>query len=590
MGETRVQKSLGRRKACDACCRRKIRCDANVPKCSACVLHGISCTWTPGLHVKAPIRKIQDVMSSQNRRFADIESRLASIERSLRNNSVPQHTLMGELRSPVLTLAGDSEKLATTLSPIENSHHFSLPPRDLVSALVDKYFSDYNQAMPLFHQLTFMKMLDNWYRFPNERDEAAWASINVVLALSLQQTPSGAPTSDDQVSSECIKNAQSVLNHLVIRDEDLQGLQVILALVILFLGTPRPQPSCVLIGTAVKLAHRLKLHLQEGLNDANTDLAAQKERLLWITYILDRDISMRTVEPYGLQDHDMEVDTISATLKGDSAGVLSLPDNPSQTANIFHLRIQLARIQGQMYDLTYSVRARKLSGDQQEAAVERLTHLLEEWRNIVPEGFRIEDLSTCASGNVLSQFTPLYLAYFLCLFTANRLQIRNSSWIERLITYCDGIVQSDPITLPSMLGSHAKLNMKLLPTNWPSIVRAARSCMGLYQFVSHGELSTLPSIICSYQAALIILIANNLTVGEHLRDDQVEDDSQLIEEALVVFEKQAVDTNNDFMQAGVLSACQKLNDGSKLAISRLRQDQSLVPFAKDFYDLENILL
>lgn len=432
-------------------------------------------------------------MSSQNRRFADIESRLAAVERSLRNNSVPQPTtLMGESRSPVFALAGDSTRLSTTMSPIENSHHFSLPPQDQVSALVDKYFSGYNQAMPLFHQPTFMQMLDNWYRFPHEQNEAAWASINVVLALSLQQTPSSAPTSDEEVSSECIKNAQSVLNHLVIRDEDLQGLQVILALVILFLSTPRPQPSCVLIGTAVKLAHRLKLHLQEGLNDANAELAAQKERLLWITYILDRDISMRTVEPYGLQNHDMEIETISETLKSDSAGVLSLPDNPSQTANIFHLRIQLARIQGQMYDLTYSVRARKLSGDQQEAAVERLTHLLEGWRNIVPEGFRIEDLPTCASDNVLSEFIPLYLAYFLCLFTANRLQIRNSSWIERLIAYRDGIVQGDPIALPSMSTSHAKPNIKLLPTNWPSIVRAARSCMGLYQFVSHGQLSTLP--------------------------------------------------------------------------------------------------
>ncbi|RFU75827.1 oxidoreductase, short chain dehydrogenase reductase family [Trichoderma arundinaceum] len=305
MGEMRAQKNLGRRKACDACCRRKIRCDANVPKCSACILHSTLCTWTPGLNVKAPVRKMKDV----------------------------------------------------------------------------------------------------WYRFPHERNEASWASINVVLALSLQQTPLAATTSDDQVSSECIKNAQSVLNHLVIRDEDLQGLQVILALVILFLGTSRPQPSCVLIGTAVRLAHRLKLHLQEGLNDANSELAAQKERLLWITYILDRDISMRTVEPYGLQDYDMEIDTISATLKDDPAGVLSLPGSPYQTANIFHLRIQLARIQGQMYDLTYSVRARKFSGDQQESAAEQLMHLLEGWRNAVPEGFRIEDLPTCASDNVLnSQF------------------------------------------------------------------------------------------------------------------------------------------------------------------------------------------
>ncbi|KAL7896932.1 fungal-specific transcription factor domain-containing protein [Trichoderma sp. TUCIM 5745] len=587
MGEGRVQKSLGRRKACDVCCRRKIRCDANVPKCSACVLHGTSCTWTPGQHAKAPIRKTQDV--SQSRRLAEIESRLAALERSIRNNSVPLSTLVEEHGASTPTVTNNWALLTAPTSPIENSDHFALPPIDHVSALVDKYFSDYNQAMPLFYQPQFMRMLGNWYRCPHERNEASWASINVVLALALQHTPSAATTREDQVSSECIKNAQSVLNHLVIRDEDLQGIQVILALVILFLGTTRPQPSCVLIGTAVKLAHRLRLHLQDGLNDTNTELAAQKERLLWITYILDRDISMRTVEPYGLQDHDMEIDAISTTLMGDSAGVLSLPDDPSQTANLFHLRVQLARIQGEMYDLIYSVRARKFSDDQQEAAVEKLTHLLESWRNTIPKGFRIEDLSSCPSDNILSQLLPLYLAYYLCLFTANRLQSRNSSWIERLIAFSDGIRHSDAIAPPSVSSLPAKSDTKLLPTNWPSIVQAARSCMRLHQFVGRSQLSTLPSIVCSFQAALVILIANNLTVREHLLHDHIEDDSQLIEEALVVFETQAVETNDDVKQAAVLSTCQSLNNRSKFAISKFRQNELSVPFAKDLYDLEGFI-
>jgi hypothetical protein len=431
-------------------------------------------------------------MNSQNRRFADIETRLAAIERSIRSNSVPQHILVEQLEpsSPAATVTSNSTSLTATLWPAANSDHFALPPPDQVSSLVHKYFSDYNQAMPLFYQPAFMQMLDKWYQFPHERNEASWASINVVLALSLQHTTSAVTSRDGQVSLECIKNAQSVLNHLVVRDEDLQGLQVILALVILFLGTPRPQPSCVLIGTAVKLAHRLKLHLQDGLNDTNTELAAQKEKLLWITYILDRDISMRTVEPYGLQDHDMEINAISANLESDSAGVLSLPDDPSRITNVFHLRIELARIQGQMYDLTYSVRARKFSGGQQQVALEKLTHLLENWHNTIPQGFRIEDLSTCASEKLLNQLVPLYLASFLCLFTANRLQSRNSSWIERLTAFCERISHGSSIALTSP--SPIESNTTLLPTNWPNMVQAARSCMRLYQFVNHSQLTTLP--------------------------------------------------------------------------------------------------
>lgn len=97
------------------------------------------------------------------------------------------------------------------------------------------------------------------------------------------------------------------------------------------------------------------------------------------------------------------------------------------------------------------------------------------------------------------------------------------------------------------------------------------------------------SIVCSFQAALIILIANNLTVRKHLLHDHIEDDSQLIEEALAVFEAQAVETNDDFKQTAVLSTCRRLNDGSKLAISKFRQNELSVPFAKDVYSLEGLI-
>jgi hypothetical protein len=86
----------------------------------------------------------------------------------------------------------------------------------------------------------------------------------------------------------------------------------------------------------------------------------------------------------------------------------------------------------------------------------------------------------------------------------------------------------------------------------------------------------------------VILIANNLTIGEHLLDKHVEHDSQLI--ALIVFEKQVVETSDDFMQAEILSKCRKLYDGSRLALSRFCHGQPLMPFAKGLYSPDNMLL
>lgn len=35
--------------ACDFCCRKKIKCDAKSPKCSNCIVHDVTCLWTPGV-------------------------------------------------------------------------------------------------------------------------------------------------------------------------------------------------------------------------------------------------------------------------------------------------------------------------------------------------------------------------------------------------------------------------------------------------------------------------------------------------------------------------------------------------------------
>lgn len=127
------------------------------------------------------------------------------------------------------------------------------------------------------------------------------------------------------------------------------------------------------------------------------------------------------------------------------------------------------------------MRARKLSGDQQEAAAERLTLLLDGWRNAVPEGLRVEDLSSDTPDNVLREFVPLHLAYFLCVFMSHRLQVRNSPWIDRLVAFSYEMLPNTTSTMG------LQSDVKLLPTNWSGFVQAARSCLTLVQYISHGQ-------------------------------------------------------------------------------------------------------
>jgi Fungal specific transcription factor domain len=165
-----------------------------------------------------------------------------------------------------------------------------LPSQEDVLQLVNDYFVYFNSVIPLFHQSTFMRMLHEWYSGGARQDSASWAALNIVMAIAHRCCAYGrlgAGTGIESASS-CLKNAQSVVSDLVTRDEDLLGLQVLLGMVILFQGTEDAKPASVLIGTAIRLAHRMQLHSQEAMKFFLPEVQVQRSRLFWIAYMLDK--------------------------------------------------------------------------------------------------------------------------------------------------------------------------------------------------------------------------------------------------------------------------------------------------------------
>ena len=77
--------------------------------------------------------------------------------------------------------------------------------------------------MPIYDESEFTDMLHNWRQNPGFRDDASWALINAVLALSAQQQ------GHSKIARESLQRAQSVLNSMVTRDEDLKGIQLLYA-------------------------------------------------------------------------------------------------------------------------------------------------------------------------------------------------------------------------------------------------------------------------------------------------------------------------------------------------------------------------
>lgn len=186
--------------------------------------------------------------------------------------------------------------------------------------VIDHYFNTTNRFLPLFHQPTFMRRLTRWYTRATDRHTPSWAAILMVAALGLR---SDIPLPNDaypnhhldyhqhnhdspdqglrssakdriQWADYCLRNAQSALPELATRIDDLLGVQVLLALVMVFCCSSDLASAGVLMGSAVRLAHRLHLHSKDSEQYFNAQEIQERSRVFWLVYIFDK-VSCNTV-------------------------------------------------------------------------------------------------------------------------------------------------------------------------------------------------------------------------------------------------------------------------------------------------------
>lgn len=172
----------------------------------------------------------------------------------------------------------------------DESSQLRLPSRAKILPIVEHYFDSFNAIVPIFHRPTFMCMFHDWYDYPGKQDKASWAAIQIAIALGLRAPRDGGIDSDAEtaMASQCLRNAQSVVTELVTRDEDLLGIQVLLGIVFLFQNGGDPKPASVIIGTALRLAHRLELQSLASQIYFSEEEIEQRSRVFWIAYSLDK--------------------------------------------------------------------------------------------------------------------------------------------------------------------------------------------------------------------------------------------------------------------------------------------------------------
>lgn len=108
-----------------------------------------------------------------------------------------------------------------------------VPPKQEALSLCKDYFENFNCMFPLFHEPTFMHLVEKQYSRQPYDGSGWWASFNIALAIAhrLRVMNNLVPQEEDNKAWMYLKNAMGVLTELTMRNLDLLSVQALLGMV-----------------------------------------------------------------------------------------------------------------------------------------------------------------------------------------------------------------------------------------------------------------------------------------------------------------------------------------------------------------------
>ncbi|KAI5461332.1 fungal-specific transcription factor domain-containing protein [Mariannaea sp. PMI_226] len=372
-----------------------------------------------------------------------------------------------------------------------------IPPKPEAMSLLRDFFENFNCIFPLFHQPTFMHLVEMHYSSEPYHGSGWWASLNVALAIAhrLRVMSNLVPQEEDEKAWAYLKNAMGVFPELVMRNTDLLSVQALLGMALFMQGTPNPQPSFLLISAAMRLAHSIGLHKRGTGFNLNPIEIEQRKRVFWIAYMLDKDLCLRSGRPPAQDDDDMNVELPEAD-PADNIGNIPLADGKGKM-NLFRVMCEVAIIESEVYKRLYSVQASKQSDGDLLNTIGELDQKLEAWKDSIPIDFRPEHDIKASHTPLILHVVMVHFTYYNCLTTIHRMSIHHGYWTSRLSNYAIQGLNSKPLN-PRVFSS------AVICTS------AARASINLLRYVPQGDFACVWMILYFPVSALVTLFGNIL--------------------------------------------------------------------------------
>lgn len=361
-----------------------------------------------------------------------------------------------------------------------------LPPLQEVLSTTEAYITTLNAVLPLFHPGRLLQLINNWYAHPGRRERTTWAAINVVLALAHRRIPPDEATLSES-AAYYLHNAQTVLSEVIMGDADLLNVQILIGMVMLFQGTQDLKPATMLIAIALRLAHELGLHTRR-VEYLDTSQVLERDRVFWIAYLLDRDISLRTSRPPVQREADIDLEWPPAEPE-DGAGNVTDADG-TFPFNFLRSRVRLARIQGEVYDFMVATRAGTMDNYQRDENIVRLNNMLDDWISSIPPPFQPGSVLQAGQPNLCRSFAVLYSTHLACRTQVYRAHAMTSPWMQSLRSFGRTVTQQGqvvPVPLPTPSWQ-----------DWEKLIDETRGYMRLFWGVERRDQGLIWSENCVY--------------------------------------------------------------------------------------------
>ncbi|KAF2648394.1 hypothetical protein K491DRAFT_642581 [Lophiostoma macrostomum CBS 122681] len=537
------------RKSCDLCYQRKIKCDRAKPRCSHCITYESDCTYA------APSRKSRpkklpncakpdataDHTQNRLRTLEHLVQQLSETVKVSQQHGGAQEGLHMEGEGEVLPNSASQPITAPSDSIQTIQKHtvsLALPSLEHILPLFHDFLRGFNAALPMFHDDTLLRMLQNFYNVPySQRDPVVWAAINIVMALAHRYELGS--SSNTHLSVEYLNKAESVLSDIVLGDTQLINIQILVGMVLLLQASPDLTPSLILVATTMRLAHKIGLHDRTASAHLNAVDARQHAYVFWVAYILDKDLSMRSRQPSIQLDDDVDLELPSpepfhcqlteglSHETGFGSGIIVTTDGSAEM-NYFATRIQLAVIEGGVYDYLYSTRSKKRTIEERSHALDTISSALEAWKASIPMEFSARMASDAVSPTVLQLLAVMHCTSLACTTLINEANAWNAYWIEDIRRYAtEGI-------LPTR------------PPQWKTVVDEARQLTALLETLPPQNKWNFWTTGCSHMTAILLLTFNNMQEPKH---DQLSLDYQLVERGLQMLDRVGEENQSEVVRS-----------------------------------------